>query len=91
MKHVLAALALLALSASLCAADARPLTRKQYESYKEIRALGIDKRTSRRVARDPGVKKNQWGWVCSVNPGPVIEHKRIEGAGAKYKRNAVCE
>ena len=66
----------------------RPLTRKQTRAYKELRSIGLSKRDAGRVARDPGVKKNEWGWGCT-DEGRTLE--RVKGSGAKYKTNAVCE
>jgi hypothetical protein len=66
----------------------RPLTPKQARSYKELRSIGLTKKDAARVARDPGVKKNQWGWGCT-DEGRTLE--RVKGGGAKYKTNAVCE
>ena len=67
----------------------KPLTPKQIKSYKELRGIGLTKKDAAQVARDPGVKKSEWGWVCEVDP--VIKMHRIKGGGAKYKKNAVCE
>ena len=70
-------------------ANAKPLTPKQVQDYKALRSIGITKRDARRVVRDPGVKKGEWGWVCEVDP--AIRVYKVPGEGSKYKRNAVCE
>jgi hypothetical protein len=67
---------------------AHALTPKQ-QAYKELRSLGISKKDAVRIVRDPGVKKNEWGWVCEVDP--VVKQYRVKGSGARYKRNALCE
>jgi hypothetical protein len=67
----------------------KPLTLKQIKDYKDLRSIGISKKEARRVARDPGVKKGEWGWICEVDP--AIRVYKAPGVGAKYKRNAVCE
>ena len=68
---------------------AKPLTPKQARTYKDLRSVGLTKRDAAQAARDPGVKKGKWGWVCE-NPesGKLI---RMRGQAAKYKTNAVCE
>lgn len=40
---------------------AKPLTPKQFETYQALVDMGIDKKDADSVARDPGVKKNEWG------------------------------
>jgi len=72
----------------LSAANAKPLTPKQVREYKALRSIGITKKDSRQVARDPGVKKGEWGWVCEGGGSSPI---RVKGEGAKYRKNAVCE
>jgi hypothetical protein len=59
------------------------------EGTKDLVSIGIFKKDAKRIARDPGVKKDEWGWVCEI--GESIKHVRVKGVGTKYKRNAVCE
>jgi hypothetical protein len=66
----------------------KPFTAKQRQQYKTLRDAGLTKRDARQVARDPGVKKNEWGWACESAGGPVV---RMKGEGSKYRKNAVCE
>ena len=85
----LVATAVLALSlVSTSALAGKPLTPKQLEAYRSLVDAGIDKKDALSVARDPGVKKNEWGWTCDGEDKTVI---RVKGEGARYKRNAVCE
>ena len=67
-------------------ASTKPLTPKQAREYKALISAGIPKKDAKRVVRDPGVKKGEWGWDCD-NKTAV----RVRGAGAKYGSNVVCE
>jgi hypothetical protein len=66
----------------------RKLTPDQLHTFNQLIGIGLTKKDAERVARDPGVKKNEWGWVCEGGGGNLIRQK---GSGARYKRNAVCE
>jgi hypothetical protein len=70
-------------------AHAAKLTPKQRHDFDQFRSIGISKKEAKQAARDPGVKKNEWGWTCE-NP-ETGELRRVKGSGARYKRNAVCE
>jgi hypothetical protein len=67
-------------------ASTKPLTPKQTREYRLLISAGITKKDAKRVVRDPGVKKGEWGWDCD-NKTAV----RVRGAGAKYGSNVVCE
>jgi hypothetical protein len=69
-------------------AMAKPLTPSQVRTYQDLIGIGITKKDAERVARDPGVKKGEWGWVCEGGGGKLM---RVRGKGAKHKNNAVCE
>jgi hypothetical protein len=56
--------------------------------YKALIGIGIPKKDAEQVARDPGVKKNEWGWICEDEGRKLT---CVKGEGAKYKNNAVCE
>jgi len=72
----------------------KPLTRKQFQAYKALRSIGSTKEDAARVARDPGVKKGEWGWDCEPVSGPIY---RVKSDGQepyrimKYRQNVVCE
>jgi hypothetical protein len=70
-------------------AHAAKLTAKQRYMFNQYRSIGISKEEAKQAVRDPGVKKNEWGWEC-VNP-ETGELRRVKGRGARYKRNTVCE
>jgi hypothetical protein len=71
----------------------KPLTPKQTREYKALIGIGITKKDAARVARDPGVKKGEWGWVCDDDKTAICVRGEVairEGA-RKYKNNVVCE
>jgi len=86
-KMLLASVAALFLATG--AAHTKPLTQKQIREYKALIGIGLTKKDAAQVARDPVVKKNEWGWSC--DGGPDSKLIRVKGAGYKYKKNAVCE
>ena len=67
-------------------AIAKDLTPRQAKTFQDLRDIGLTEEDARNVALDPGVKKSEWGWVCESG-----KLKREKGAGARHKRNAVCE
>jgi hypothetical protein len=73
----------------------KPLTPSQVRTYKALRGIGITKEDAARVARDPGVKKGEWGWFCASGES-LPERLKNDGTPlgkslAKYRKNAVCE
>ena len=85
-KALIAGIAALLLTTGAAHADKKPLTPKQAREYKALVSAGIPKKDAKRVVRDPGVKKDEWGWVCDGK-----EAVCVRGEGTKYKKNVVCE
>ena len=82
-----AALALsLVSTAASAASSGKQLTPSQTQTFNELISIGFDEKDAEQVARDPGVKKNEWGWICESG-----KLKREKGFGTRNKRNAVCE
>jgi hypothetical protein len=71
----------------------KPLTSKQARTYKELRSIGITKKDAAQVARDPGVKKGEWGWTRVGGASEGVMCVRQEGSERlmKYRNNVVVE
>jgi hypothetical protein len=82
-------------AAHLITRSNKPLTQEQMRVYKALRGIGLSKEDSARVARDPGVKKGEWGWMGNGVNGPVecVRNDGSEGSQGlmKYKNNVVVE
>jgi hypothetical protein len=62
----------LALAAPAQAHSVKPLTPSQVQTYQDLIDIGITKKDAERVARDPGVKEGEWGWVCEGGGGKLM-------------------
>jgi hypothetical protein len=93
-KLFLSGIAVLFLSTGTAHAE-KPLTPKQTRTYKELRSIGLTKKDAAQVARDPGVKKGEWGWYCEGGESFPMRMKAVDTKVAstlvKYRKNAVCE
>jgi hypothetical protein len=71
----------------------KPLTPKQVRVYKDLRSIGITKKDAAQVARDPGVKKGEWGWtrVGGASEGVMCMKQNGFERLMKYRNNVVVE
>jgi hypothetical protein len=82
---------------ALAPASNKPLTRKQFRTYKELRSIHIPKEDAAQVARDPGVKKGEWGWAWDGEESGNVKCVKADGSVwhpgnlMKYRNNVVVE
>jgi hypothetical protein len=69
----------------------KPLTQKQFREYKELRRIGLTKKDAAQAARDPGVKKGEWGWTQGGDKGAMCVKKEGSEWLSKYRNNVVVE
>jgi hypothetical protein len=71
----------------------KPLTPRQAAIYKDLRSIGITKKDAAQVARDPGVKKGEWGWTRVGGASEGVMCVKNEGSERlmKYRNNVVIE
>jgi hypothetical protein len=78
---------------TLAPVSTKPFTPKQLWTYKELLKAGLSEKDAAQAARDPGVKKGEWGWTQGDDDSGNPKCVKKEGSEwlAKYKNNVVVE